>query len=158
GDLLGNDLPGVVTQMFVYNEYAQRFSTSIPISGQLVTRLSLIDTTQPDRSIFAAGVLGTMTGQTDFNPIGAHGLLGVAVEAYQSAPDTISHGAMQLGTEGVLPSEDVIALLHPACVGDCDGDGQVRINELIVGINIGLGVSAMPMCLAIDSDASGNAS
>lgn len=158
GDLLDNDLPGAVIQMFVYNEYSQRFSTSIPISGQLVTRLSLIDTTQSDRSIFAAGVLGTLTGQTDFNPIGAHGLLGVAVEAYQSAPDTISHSAVQIGTEGVLRSEDVIALLHPACVGDCDGDGAVRINELIGAINIGLGVTAMPACFAIDADTSGTAS
>ena len=25
------------------------------------------------------------------------------------------------------------------CVGDCDGDGQVSINELVLGVNIALG-------------------
>jgi hypothetical protein len=75
-------IPGAaVVQFLVYNEFEQRFSTSIPIFCKEVTLLSLIDTTQPDRSIFSAGVAGTLTGQTRINPLGS-GLFAVATEIH----------------------------------------------------------------------------
>lgn len=40
------------------------------------------------------------------------------------------------------------------CVGDCDGDGEVRINEVILGVNIALGnadVSACPSLQCIQN-------
>jgi YVTN family beta-propeller protein len=41
------------------------------------------------------------------------------------------------------------------CVGDCNGDGAVSINELITGVSIALGQTAVTACSAIDSNADG---
>lgn len=41
--------------------------------------------------------------------------------------------------------------------GDCDGDGAVRINELVMAVNIALGSVEMAQCPAVDADGSGMA-
>jgi cysteine-rich repeat protein len=38
------------------------------------------------------------------------------------------------------------------CVGDCDGNGRVVVNELVVGVNIALDRVALSMCRAFDLD------
>jgi hypothetical protein len=43
----------------------------------------------------------------------------------------------------------------PSCVGDCNGDGEVTINELIVGVNIALGNAAVDSCPAFDANGNG---
>jgi hypothetical protein len=42
-----------------------------------------------------------------------------------------------------------------ACAGDCDGDGEVVVAELIAGIRIALGADALAECPACDSDHDG---
>ena len=42
-----------------------------------------------------------------------------------------------------------------ACYGDCDGDGQVEINELVRGVNIILGHDEMAVCPEFDGDGNG---
>ncbi len=42
------------------------------------------------------------------------------------------------------------------CVGDCNGDGSVAINELITSVNIALGSSPLSACPSIDADGDGN--
>jgi hypothetical protein len=58
------DLSAVAAQFLVFNEFEQRLSTSIPVNCFREIRLSNIDTHQNERSIFSAGVGGTLTGQT----------------------------------------------------------------------------------------------
>ncbi len=41
------------------------------------------------------------------------------------------------------------------CVGDCDGDGEVAINELIRGVNINLGNAEVSTCTAMDGNQDG---
>ena len=41
------------------------------------------------------------------------------------------------------------------CAGDCNGDGEVAINELIIGVNIALGSVAGSACAEIDIDGDG---
>lgn len=41
------------------------------------------------------------------------------------------------------------------CVGDCDGDGEVRINELIAAVGIALGQASAATCLAVDVNGDG---
>jgi hypothetical protein len=78
-------IPGAaVVQYLVYNEFEQRFSTSRPMQCKQFSLISNIDTTQNERSIFSAGVSGTLTGQTRINPIGS-GLLAVAHEVHESS-------------------------------------------------------------------------
>ncbi|MGH7788719.1 MAG: hypothetical protein ACRERC_17750 [Candidatus Binatia bacterium] len=43
----------------------------------------------------------------------------------------------------------------PACRGDCNGNGRVTVNELIVGVNIALGTAPASDCTAIDSNGNG---
>ena len=37
-----------------------------------------------------------------------------------------------------------------SCVGDCNGDGEVAINELITGVNIALGSLPLDRCPSFD--------
>lgn len=50
--------------------------------------------------------------------------------------------------------------VHPgiglACVGDCDGDGAIAINELIAGVGIALGNGALSTCAAFDCQGNGS--
>jgi len=46
----------------------------------------------------------------------------------------------------------------PACVGDCDGDGEVAINELVTAVNIALGVFDVSQCPSADADGNGTVS
>lgn len=43
----------------------------------------------------------------------------------------------------------------PACPGDCDGSGDVSINELLLGVNILVGSAAPGQCPAMDANADG---
>jgi YVTN family beta-propeller protein len=42
-----------------------------------------------------------------------------------------------------------------ACVGDCNDDGQVTVDELLLGVNIALGNTELSRCPVFDSDSSG---
>ena len=37
-------------------------------------------------------------------------------------------------------------------MGDCDGSGKVEVDELLVGVGIGLGDLPMQLCFAFDAD------
>jgi hypothetical protein len=83
GDDFLRQRPGrVVAQFLVFNEFEQRFSTSRTVDCYYQSPLSLIDTTNPVRSIFSAHVSGTIAGQTRIRGVGSaptgRGLLGVA--------------------------------------------------------------------------------
>ncbi|MDX2168981.1 MAG: hypothetical protein SF182_18075 [Deltaproteobacteria bacterium] len=41
------------------------------------------------------------------------------------------------------------------CVGDCNGDGMVAINELIIGVNIALGAQPVSACPSFDANGDG---
>lgn len=83
-DYLRQEPGAAVVQYLVYNEFEQRFSTSRPFVCKQLLPISNIDTTQNERSIFSAGVSGTLTGQTRMNPIGS-GVLAVAHEIHESS-------------------------------------------------------------------------
>jgi len=59
----------------------------------------------------------------------------------------------------LLRAVALLVLLAPlpalACPGDCDGDGTVVINELIVGVEIALGSAGVDRCAAADVDGNG---
>jgi hypothetical protein len=41
------------------------------------------------------------------------------------------------------------------CVGDCDQDGSVTVDELILGVNIALGITAIDVCPSFDANSDG---
>jgi|GEM_PF-5009730 len=44
------------------------------------------------------------------------------------------------------------------CVGDCDGNGAVTIEELIIGVRVALGLSILDECLGFDANGDGTVS
>jgi fibronectin-binding autotransporter adhesin len=44
------------------------------------------------------------------------------------------------------------------CTGDCDGNGAVTVNEVVLGVSVALGGTVGPPCEAIDADGDGRAS
>ena len=60
-------------------------------------------------------------------------------------------GALIVGLVGPAP-----VLAGPtSCVGDCQGDGMVTIEELILGVNIALGQNEVASCLPLDANGDG---
>jgi hypothetical protein len=62
--------------------------------------------------------------------------------------------------EAVLPASQVppMGAVCPAimvCSGDCDGDGTVTVDELIIGINIALGSAPLAQCASFDVNGDG---
>lgn len=53
--------------------------------------------------------------------------------------------------QGVAP----LAAQPPVCVGDCDGSGNVTVDEILLGINIALGSRPVDECTAFDRDGNG---
>ncbi len=49
------------------------------------------------------------------------------------------------------PSPTATPVLN-LCVGDCDGNGEVAVNELVTGVNIALGSLPLSSCGAFDSN------
>jgi len=65
--------------------------------------------------------------------------------------DALAMLAVQVGAD---PTPTPTATPAPACAGDCNGDGVVAINELILGVNIALG-APVAGCPAIDANGDG---
>jgi hypothetical protein len=83
------DLSQTVAQFLVFNEFEERFSTSITVNCFKEVQISELDTSgDKSRSIFSAGVAGTLTGQTrirgvvndDNAGLGGNTLIGIAEE------------------------------------------------------------------------------
>ena len=104
-------IPGAaVVQYLIFNEFEQRFSTSKPFNCKFVSVISNIDTTQNERSVFSAGVAGTLTGQTRINAIGS-GVLGEADEIHTSAVnDSFAIDSFNLHYQGDRTDSDLIIL------------------------------------------------
>jgi len=43
----------------------------------------------------------------------------------------------------------------PACAGDCNGNGQVTVDDLVLAVNIALGSQPVARCAAVDRDGNG---
>jgi hypothetical protein len=119
-------LSRTVAQFLVYNEFEQRFSTSRTVEGLQEFRLSNLDTAQNERSVFSAGVAGTLTGQTRIRGVvdggDDHGntLLGVSEEfrcvgggytcGFVNPADLLSSSATNLHFQGTRPERDFLYL------------------------------------------------
>jgi hypothetical protein len=107
-DLL-HQIPGsAVIQYLTFNEFEQRFSTSRTATCKQNLQLSLIDTTQPERSIFSCGVAGTLTAQTRATAIGS-GMLAVADEFHDGSEGVFS-ALFNVHFQGDREEGDVITL------------------------------------------------
>jgi hypothetical protein len=144
-----------VVQFLIYNEFAQRFSTSRQMMGQLTTPLANIDTNDAQRSIFSARVLGTLAGRSQIQPIGS-GVHALAFESRrQRSIDVVHSTAIEPQQTSERSGGDRMILSPPACSGDCDGDGAVSISELITSVGIAIEASDVGRCRGADRNGDG---
>ena len=63
------------------------------------------------------------------------------------------------GTRGILygMAAVLLALSSPAvsCTGDCNGDGMVTVDEILLGVSIALGHTSLETCRGFDADQNG---
>ncbi len=59
-------------------------------------------------------------------------------------------GALGIAPALATTATPSVTAAPSSCVGDCNGDGMVRINEIIVGLNIALGNATLGECPASD--------
>ncbi len=111
-DFLRQICGSATVQYLVYNEFESRLSTSRLVNCFQEIQLCHIDTTQCVRSIFSAGLQGTLTGQIRINPVNnptaelPSGLLGIAIENH----DAESSAAFNLHFAGARDTADFITL------------------------------------------------
>ncbi len=150
---------GAVLTFAVTDELGVTLTTSRGLQKQLVMPLSRLDTSTPSRSIFSIGARTAPTGLIRITPSGG-GVLAVAVQTHADPEDAARaySAAASPQLAGELATQDVVDLSvpAPACVGDCDGDGTVAINELILGVNIALGNQQLSVCPAFDANQNGS--
>lgn len=148
---------GAVLSFTVINELGQMLTTSRSIIEHEVVALSNIDTSDPSRSIFSAQFQGTLTGTIGITS--GSGILALAVQRHADPTDATRFSSAAISPQliGERTAPDVVDLVVPtpppvACLGDCDGDGSVAINELITGVGIALGSRELSACPAFDGD------
>jgi hypothetical protein len=66
-----------------------------------------------------------------------------------TAPATATDTELPTSTPSPSPTPQI------GCVGDCDGDGEVDVSELIQAVNIALGNSSVETCTAADRSGDG---
>lgn len=93
--------------ILVYNEFEQRLSTSIVVDCLLESQLSLLDTTQPQRSAFSVGTGGTLVGQMRIRPT-THGLLAVLSEHHTAKSGHVASAMVNVDQQGRRGTDDEI--------------------------------------------------
>jgi hypothetical protein len=82
----------------------------------------------------------------------------IAVSAPLGVHRLTAGGAVASGPDSeLLPalSNDGAITVSAACIGDCNGDHSVAINELLLGVNIVAGDAALSACAALDANQDG---
>jgi glucose/arabinose dehydrogenase len=74
------------------------------------------------------------------------------------ASQTLLLVVLVLATTSTKTSGQSAAASFDTCVGDCDGNGQVTVEELVAGVNIALDSQPLDTCPVFDSDDDGRVS
>ena len=142
----------------------------IPVSQTAAARQVASDTETVVDSISEAAMrLLEQVGFENFNVAG----VGSVVQAVESANATANFEDLTAEqavaqAQGTAASDPGVQMAlednrltptptpTPGCVGDCDGSGEVTVDELIKGVNIALGNLPLAACSSFDTDHSGD--
>jgi ELWxxDGT repeat protein len=117
-----------------------------------------------DRLFFSAcDEMGCEPWVSDGTAHGTHRVADIAPGAASSAPTAFGglESTLFLSADDSLHGHELWAIRldqMSACAGDCNGDGQVNVAELITSVGIALGTQAVQFCTASDIDVSGSVS
>jgi subtilisin-like proprotein convertase family protein len=92
----------------------------------------------------------SVTGVASATVTPSHTPLGGATETPAGDPTPTPTGSVD---DTPTPT---MSITPGTCTGDCDGNGRVAVNELVLGVNIGLERANVSMCPAFDADGSGS--
>ena len=105
-------------------------------------------------------VYDVLTHAFSWTPAGGMVDLGTPPGATNSSAVAVSNGQVVGNASdtrgGVFHAVLWTAGQAPPCVGDCDGSGDVTVNELITMVNIALGNAQVSACPIGDADGSGD--
>lgn len=108
----------------------------------------------PPVPVAGARIEFVLGGQRCWNTTDATGL--ASCQFILDSEGTITLTAAFTGTSGYVAASDSVAFDVAAfvrgCAGDCNGDNEVTIDELIKGVNIALGLLPLDACPAFDTD------
>jgi hypothetical protein len=74
------------------------------------------------------------------------------IVAYRVPIVTTSSILQSIVAAGLVTTLLTVVPASAACTGDCNGDGSVSIDELILGVRIALGLSPLASCTAFDAN------
>lgn len=82
------------------------------------------------------------------------GLHIVALESHRnrSAPDRVQSDAINVHGLSERQEGDVLTYRPPRCIGDCNFDGGVTVDEVIQGVNIALASLPVETCVPVDGN------
>jgi hypothetical protein len=87
------------------------------------------------------------------------GVLALTIQRFADAGTGANPRSAALDAQlaGERSTADVVEVppIATACPGDCNGDGMVAINELILGVNIALNLQPVSACLPFDTNGDG---
>ncbi|MGH7790342.1 MAG: hypothetical protein ACRERC_25965 [Candidatus Binatia bacterium] len=151
----------VAVEIALTNEFGQQFTVTREVQSQLRVPFSAIDTNVPAQSFFNVASQGSASGTLRVTPAdgAASGVVALALAAHTSADESRVHRAIiapRLIAAFEGQEQIDTTLPAPACAGDCNANGAVAINELIVGVNIALGNQAPATCPAFDLNSNGS--
>ncbi|MBX3025817.1 hypothetical protein KF840_12995 [bacterium] len=124
--------------------------TAMPTGTALSTATAPATATAPIATVTVASTLppATLTATAVApTPTVTTGALATATAPATAPPATVT----------VSPPAPTGTAQVAACVGDCNGDRTVGIDELIRGVNIALGSTALDQCVSLDANGDGSA-
>jgi hypothetical protein len=99
---------------------------------------------------------GETTGDNSARTTLAINVVGLSTPTPTSPPPTDTETPMPTATPtNTIGDPTPTATQGGGCTGDCDGDGSVTVDEIVRGVNIGLGTRPVEDCLPFDRDGSG---
>lgn len=75
--------------------------------------------------------------------------------SFSREPSALGPRMGQLAIGTVLAAMLAATPAH-ACTGDCDGSGTVTVDEIVLGVNLALGLDSLARCSVFDADIDGN--
>ena len=121
------------------------------IFGQLFDKSGAPVGTQFQVNTYTTGDQGTFSALGHVVDVAADGTGNFTV-VWQS--ENQPNDSSSFGVFGQRYAQDICSL--SACIGDCNGDGQVTINELVLSVDIALDVFPLSDCPAINPSGIGN--
>jgi len=127
-----------------------------PPAGLKRLRLFVGDITAPVAT-FDDGRIATCTFQVRANAVAAQAVLAAdRLNVGDAHGDVFGSQAVTGGVSILVPTPTPgTVTAHPACPGDCNGDGDVLVNEITVGVRIMAGEVPLSDCPAADADGDG---